>query len=165
MNTSVRDFATNGRVNILKRESVLPQLNTPTKQSNAYDGAMTGNWEETDLSRTYFCGGNIQILHNGMRSEIYRQSNGRYTIPEQDTDVLKTIMRAIYLESAEHRPTGITAQVAALNTIVIRFCVKQLYGELDGYVKYKEDASSLVVPLSHPIHVSNTQTLELKPWF
>ena len=54
----------------------------------------------------------------------------------------------------------------ALNEFVLNYAVNQVYGEAEGYMKYKRDASTLVIPLSTPIlSYSNDKQLELKPWF
>ena len=60
----------------------------------------------------------------------------------------------------------ITEQIEALNKIVVDYCVKQIYGEAQGYLTYLHDASTLVVPLQRPV-MSNTnnKTLELKKFF
>ena len=53
-----------------------------------------------------------------------------------------------------------------LNKIVLDFCVPHIYGELQGYLKYKQDVSTMYTPMDRPV-VSNARnkTLELKPWF
>jgi hypothetical protein len=44
--------------------------------------------------------------------------------------------------------------------------VQQVYSEAQGYLKYINDASTLAVPLSHPVMSSkNDRQLELKKWF
>jgi hypothetical protein len=53
-----------------------------------------------------------------------------------------------------------------LNKIVLNYCIQQVYGEAQGYLKYIDDASTLVVPIAHPVMSNNTdRTLELKTWF
>jgi hypothetical protein len=49
---------------------------------------------------------------------------------------------------------------------VLKYTIHQVYGEAEGYMKYKTDASTLVVPLAMPVlSYSNDKQLELKPWF
>jgi hypothetical protein len=74
-------------------------------------------------------------------------------------------MRSIYLQHASNLSTNIVQQVAALNKLVLDYCVPQVYGEAQGYIKYKNDVSTLVVPLCRPTSTYRTNTLELKPWF
>jgi len=41
-----------------------------------------------------------------------------------------------------------------------------VFSEAQGYLKYLTDASSMYVPMSHPIlPKENDKQLELKPWF
>ena len=50
--------------------------------------------------------------------------------------------------------------------LVIDYSVKQIYGEIDGYMKYKRDASNMYTLMPRPILESTkTKQLELKKWF
>ena len=81
-------------------------------------------------------------------------------------DELQIIMRSIFLQNSKNRPNDIPKQINDLNKIVFDFAINQVYGEADGYMKYKRDASTLVVPLALPIlSYSNDKQLELKKWF
>ena len=88
-------------------------------------------------------------------------------IPPQNIDNLKIIMRSMYLQYAEHREDiSVTKQVEVLNKIVLDYVVPTLYNEAMGYLKYIQDQSSLVRPLSLPVTVDRDyKQLELKPWF
>ena len=93
-------------------------------------------------------------------------SNGQYEIGQQDCDTLKIIMRSIFLQYSANKPTNIYEQVNELNKMVLDYCVQQVYSEAQGYMKYVNDVSTLVVPISHPVSVSkNDRQLELKSWF
>ena len=75
-------------------------------------------------------------------------------------------MRSIYLQSATNQPTGITAQLQALNQLVLNYCVKRVYNESVAYINYLRDASTMYTPISHPVQADVTdKTLELKNWF
>ena len=163
---SVRDPIINGRVDLttsLGRE-VLPQLNDHRQPTTSYTEALTGDWESSVLSIAFFSKENIQILHNAMRAGIHARSNGKFVISEQNTDTLKVIMRSVFIQDAKHQSANITEQIREMNDIVTSHCVKQLYGELVGYMKYRRDVSTLRTPLDLPIHISNTKTLETMPW-
>ena len=136
----------------------------PTKDTY-YKTALTGNWTVNILSKTFFSIGNIQILQNGIKAGVYKLSNQRFLVANQDEDVLKMIMRSIFLQHALNLPNKITEQVTALNKIVLDYCVPQVYGEAKGYVKYKHDVSTLVVPIQLPISTKSDKTLEFKRWF
>jgi hypothetical protein len=75
-------------------------------------------------------------------------------------------MRSIYLQHSANKPTDVSSQIRELNKMVLDYCIKQVYSEAQGYLKYVNDASTLVIPISHPVMVSkNDRQLELKSWF
>ena len=160
---------TNGRVNIM-----VPNIDDrfalsdhiPINQTSSFRDAMTGNWYDTDLSTAFFSSPNMKIIQNGIRAGVYNKSNGQYVIGEQNGDELKIVMRSIFLQYAKNLPTHIADQINELNQIVFNYSVNQVYGEAQGYMTYKKDVSTLVVPIAHPIlSYTNDKQLELKPWF
>jgi hypothetical protein len=155
----------NGRIDILNAPNHLTLYDVPQNHTSTYKDAMRGNWENTLLSQTFFSVQNQQILQNGIRAGVYKESNGKYIISEQSDNELKLIMRGIFLERAENKSTHITEQIRQLNQYVLSFAIPRVLGEVKGYMKYLQDASTLVVPLSHPIQSSIDKTLELKPFF
>jgi hypothetical protein len=160
---------TNGRIDIKSpNTSTLFEMydKIPANQCVTFRNPTEGLWNETYLSQAFFSKENIQILQNGIRAGVYRKSNGQYTIAPQDCDSLKIVMRSVYLQNAANQPNNITQQVAELNKIVLNYCVQQVYSEAQGYLKYIDDASTLVVPISHPVMTDNTdRELEFKTWF
>jgi hypothetical protein len=127
---------------------------------------MTGNWYDTALSNAFFSSSNIKIVQNGIRAGVYKKSNGQYVIGEQNGDELKIVMRSIFLQYAKNLPNNITGQIQELNNLVFGYSVNQVYGEAQGYMTYKKDVSTLVVPIAHPIlSYTNDKQLELKRWF
>jgi hypothetical protein len=62
--------------------------------------------------------------------------------------------------------THITEQIEQLNKMVLDYAVKQVYSEVQSYLKYLNDVSTLVVPLAPPVMADNTdRQLELKHFF
>lgn len=159
----------NGRVNIKTPDtSDLLKLfdRIPANQITTYRNATGGIWDETILSKAFFCRENIQIIQNGIRAGVFRKSNEQYLIAPQDVDLLKMIMRSIFLQYSSNQPDNITSQIEHLNLLVINYCVQQIFSEAQGYIKYLDDASTLVVPIAHPIQsFENDKQLELKEWF
>jgi hypothetical protein len=159
----------NGRINIKSpNTSALFQMydKIPANQCVTYRNATEGLWNETPLSRAYFSQENIQILQNGIRAGVYEQSNGQYLIGPQDCDSLKIIMRSVFLQHAANQPNNISQQIAELNKIVLNYCIQQVYSEAQGYMKYVDDVSTLVIPIAHPVQASNTdRTIEFNGWF
>ena len=138
----------------------------PANQCVTFRNPTEGLWNDTTLSITFFSQQNIQMLQNGIRAGVYKKSNGQYTIGQQDCDSLKIIMRSVYLQYAANQKNNISEQVAELNNIVLNYCVQQVYSEAQGYMKYINDASTLVVPIAHPVMADNTdRQLFLKSWF
>jgi hypothetical protein len=159
----------NGRVDIKSpNTSSLFEMydKIPANQCVTFRNPTEGLWTDTTLSQAFFSQQNIQILQNGIRSGVYHKSNGQYTIGSQDCDSLKIVMRSVYLQNAANQPNNITEQIAELNKIVLNYCIQQVYGEAQGYMKYIDDASTLVVPIAHPVMANNSdRELEFKTWF
>ena len=159
----------NGRVDIKSpNTSTLFQMydKIPANQCVTFRNATEGIWTVDSLSNAFFSEQNIQIIQNGIRAGIYHRSNGQYVIGAQDCDSLKIVMRSVFLQNSANQPNNITQQIAQLNKIVLEYCIQQVYSEAQGYMKYINDASTLVVPISHPVMANeNDRQLELKPWF
>ena len=159
----------NGRVNIKSpNTSALFQMydKIPANQCATFRNATEGLWNDTPLSLAFFSQANIQIIQNGIRSGVYHRSNGQYVIGPQDCDSLKIVMRSVFLQHSANQPTHIPEQIAELNKLVLNYCIQQVYSEAQGYMKYIDDVSTLVVPLAHPVQAStNDRQLELKSWF
>jgi hypothetical protein len=160
---------TNGRVDIKTPDtSTLFQMydKIPADQISTFRNATEGLWTDTPLSLAFFSKQNIQILQNGIRSGVYYRSNGQYVIGPQDYDALKIIMRSVYLQNSANQPNNYTQQIEALNQMVLDYCIQQVFSEAQGYMKYLNDASTLVVPISPPIMADNTdRNIEFKRWF
>lgn len=159
----------NGRINIKSpNTSALFQMydKIPANQCVTFRNATEGLWDQTNLSQAFFSQQNIQIIQNGIRAGVFQRSNGQYTIGNQDCDALKIIMRSVFLQHSANQPSNITKQIEELNKIVLNYCIQQIYSEAQGYMKYVDDVSTLVVPIAHPVQASNNdRQLELKSWF
>jgi len=159
----------NGRVDIkTPNTSTLFEMydKIPAHQCSTFRNPTEGLWDETQLSNIYFSRENIQILQNGIRAGVYHKSNGQYTIGPQDCDSLKIIMRSVFLQNSSNQINNIQQQIEELNKMVLNFCIQQVYSEAQGYMKYIDDASTLVVPIAHPVMADNSdRELVLKPWF
>jgi hypothetical protein len=161
--------STNGRINIKSQNvSTLFQMydKIPANQCSTFRNATEGLWDETPLSLAFFSHQNIKIIQNGIRAGVYKRSNGQYIIAPQDCDSLKIVMRSVFLQNSSNLPTNITSQIKELNKLVLTYCIQQVYSEAQGYMKYIDDVSTLVVPIAHPVMADNTdRQLEFKGWF
>ena len=159
----------NGRVNIKSpntKDLFSMYDKIPANQCTTFRSATEGLWDETMLSKAFFSYENIKIIQNGIRSGVYKRSNGQYIIGDQDCDSLKIVMRSTFLQHSANQTTNVSQQIIALNELVLNYCIQQVYGEAQGYLKYLSDASTLVVPISHPVMSDNNdRELTLKPWF
>jgi hypothetical protein len=161
--------ANNGRVDIkTPNTSSLFELydKIPANQCATNRNATEGLWDETSLSQAFFSQANIKIIQNGIRAGVYKRSNNQYLVGEQDCDSLKIIMRSVFLQNSANQTQYVAQQIAELNKIVLDYCIKQVYSEAQGYMKYLDDASTLVVPIAHPVMADNTdRLLEFTKWF
>lgn len=162
----------NGRVDIIHKQPDLCNLfalydKIPANQCSTFREPTLGLWNETQLSSAFFSDKNIQIIQNGIRAGVFARSNGQYTVGEQDCDSLKIIMRSIFLQNAANQDRDIPGQIQELNKMVLDYCIYQVYGEAQGYMKYLRDVSTLAVPLASPIQASqfDRKDFKLKPWF
>ena len=137
----------------------------PAHQCIGYRDAMTGNWNNTQLSDAFFSASNIAVIQRGIQEGVYQMSKGTYQVGQQDCDVLKIIMRSTFLQYSANNASNIQGQISALNGLVLDYAVPQVYSGAQSYMKYCHDASSLVTPMSNPVATSTSQTLELKRFF
>jgi len=161
--------STNGRVDIkTPNTSTLFEMydKIPANQCATFRNATEGLWDSSSLSNAFFSQENIKIIQNGIRAGVYHRSNSQYTIGDQDCDSLKIIMRSVFLQHSANQLSNISKQIKELNKIVLDYCIQQVYSEAQGYMKYIDDVSTLVVPIAHPVMASqNDRQLELKKWF
>jgi hypothetical protein len=136
-------------------------------QKSDYTDALQGNWENSVLSRAFFSEANIQIIQNAIRRGVYDRSSGRFNIAPQNHTNLKVIMRSIFLQNAKNHPDHITHQIEVLNNLVVDWCVPRVYSEAVAYMKYRNDISTLVVPMKRPVNVSSagSKSAEFKHFF
>ena len=138
----------------------------PAHQCSTYRNPLEGQWDDSTLSNAYFSKENIQIIQNGIRAGVYKQSNNQYVVAPQDCDSLKIVMRSIFLQYSANLPGNVSNQIEALNQMVLNFCIQQVYSEAKGYMKYLSDASNMYVPIAHPVLAKDDdKELILKPWF
>ena len=155
----------NGRINFKEGGTPLFLQDKILKDSRTVYDNLKYTQQNTALSNLYFSSKNMTIVQNAIRANVYKMSNKKYIIDEQNVDILNIIMRAIYLQNSLNQPDNLTKQIEDLNKLVIDYCVPKVYSEVQGYIQYKIDASTLAVPLSNPIAVYTPKTLELNKFF
>jgi len=154
-----------GRVNIEGGTPLFLQESIPIDDKTSYYNATKYMSQPSQLSNTYFSSENIQIVHNDIKKKVYELSEHKYVIDDQNIDTLKVIMRGIYLQYSKFHFTNIKEQIESLNQQVVDYSASNIFGEIQGYIKYKHDASNMHVPNELPVYLHNDNTLELKNFF
>ena len=159
----------NGREVILHGHG--PMQSMFTDGPNRYDDdsfaneALRGEIHNTHVSDLFFSRRNIDALQHGIRYSVYVSSGrDKHIIGRQsDTDLL-IVMKGIYLEHAVHLPGNTLRQVRSLNARVLEYVVPRVMTEIDTYLKYRFDVSTMPVPMDRPPMMSQkgTRVLELK---
>ena len=157
----------NGRINIIDKNNNNNKIfNVQDNVSSSYNEALTGTLECSTLSKAFFSKENMQIIQNSIRANVYKLSNNTHIIDQQDSTNLKIIMRAIFLQYTRSLSDNITNQIIDLNNIVVNHCVPKILTEIDAYIKYKNDVSTLVVPIDRPVQTDfKYKTNEFKRFF
>ena len=158
----------NGRIDIMGKTNLdvftLYDQIPVSEGSSDFREALTGTNTSTMLSAAFFSKENIQIIQNAIKAGVNKLSNGNFVVGNQNEDTLKIIMRSIYLQNSKNG-NDITTQIIELNKLVCDYAVPQIYGEADGYMKYKRDVSTMAKPMQRPISTYHNNTLELKKFF
>jgi len=160
---------TNGRINIMgpnisTKFSMMDKI--PLNTRTDYTNVLTGTFERNSLSDTFFSQNNIEVIQNGIKQGVYDRSNSKIIVGNQPPDQIVSVMRSMFYQHSKNLDTNISQQVQELNNYVLKFCINNVYVEAVAYLKYREDASRMHMPMSAPIHSSKTdKTLEMKPWF
>jgi len=168
-NNNNNNNSANGKVDILgpnisTKFSMIDKI--PINTNTNYQNVLTGNFERTRLSDTYFSLQNIQIVQNAIRKGVYDKSNQQILVDNQPQDQIVTVMRSMYLQNSKNLDTNIRGQIEELNSYVVNYCVNNIYSEAVAYLKYKHDASTMHMPMNAPLYSNKTnKTLEQKPWF
>jgi hypothetical protein len=159
---------TNGRINLIQPDTgTLFKLydKVSTKQIS-FKNPTTGIFDNSVLIDVFFSASNITSIQKGIQEGVYRASGNKYRVGFQDEDTLCIIMRSIFLQYSKNLPNDTRSQVETLNSRVLDYCIKQVYSEAQGYMKYLTDVSSMYTPMDRPIMADyDDKTLELKKWF
>lgn len=140
----------NGRVDTLKGKNfdMYKLFETGNeKMSDFSREAVVGIHTNTPLNSLFFSRENINALQQGIRYLVAKHSDNKFIVGNQSEVELQIVMRAVYLNDAKHKPTGIIEQVKELNKLVLDYCVPRILEEVKMYNYYKNDVSQLPMPL------------------
>lgn len=123
----------------------------PVSYPASFREALHDVWQDTPLSNAFFSEQNIAALQKGIQEGVYRMSNGQFRVGMKDDAQLKTVMHNIFIVNSRHSTDNIERQLQGLNELVLRQTVREVYGEAEGYVKYRRDSSKIAMPLAPPM--------------
>ena len=132
-----------------------------TDDSFAFE-ALRGEIYHTPVSDLFFSVQNIDALHHGIRYLVYKASGRQHVIGRQSDVDLLLIMKGIFLEHAIHVAGDALKQVKSLNARVLDYIVPRVMTEIDMYLKYRRDVSTLPVPLERAPLMSQKGTRVLE---
>lgn len=111
---------------------------------------------------------NVDALQDAIRYRVYVESDGRHTIGRQSDVELSLVMRSILLQRGRNddRDSAID-QVRELNATVLSWCVPRVLSEVDQYERYREDVSTLPVPMERGGLATSkgARSLEIRQFF
>tara|TARA_B110000037_G_scaffold216793_2_gene276581 strand:+ start:81 stop:602 length:522 start_codon:yes stop_codon:yes gene_type:complete len=136
--------------------------NNDAPTSNLSENLLGVSTQTTTLSKLFFSPDNIKNLQNQIRYNVYKSSNNKYKIGEQNYEELIVIMRSIYLQYSPNLNYQYKKQIMYLNDNVIKWAVPKIINEIKQYVKYIDDVQNLPVPIDRPTNMSNTGMKNLR---
>ena len=161
-----------GRINWEERPSAsgassrLPGFAYPTTgAATAATDAIRGNLMATPLNSAFFSPENLQIIQNRIRFQVWEKT--KQIIDPQSSDDLLILMRSMYYQYGKNRPDQIKEQIEELNKIVADWAVPKILAEIDMYLYYRKDVSTLPVPLELPmlLNTAGTRSLPFPKFF
>ena len=158
----------NGRIDLLNQTGGTPlflQEKVCNVEKTYFSNALKHTLQNSKLSVLFFSPSNVTIIENDIKATVYKLSNNTHIIDTQDYDQLYIIMRSIFLQHSLNQPNQITKQIEILNSKVVSYCVPRIYSEIESYMKYKKDSSTLVVPLERPSYYHRDTSVEFKRFF
>lgn len=153
----------NGRVDLSSTPIAPFQLfeeSNPPRHCAA-GGPSLGNRSQTEVSDLFFSSKNVDALQEAIRYQVYVRTDGKHVIGRQSEVDLEIVMRSVYLEYARNLPFDVVGQVRELNAIVLKMTVPKIVREIEMYLVYRKDISTLPVPLERSQNVSRAGTRSL----
>lgn len=129
---------------------------TPLNNNHFRKTAISHTIENNELSNVFFSQNNIDVLQEGIRYVVYK--NSQHIISRQSEMELKIIMRSTYLQYSHNLPYNILEQVKSLNQKVLDFVVPRIISEIGQYIYYIKDISSQPIPMERSKNVSSAGT-------
>lgn len=146
------DFILNGRVNLFDNKTKTSKINN--NDYRLYDSktleTVSRNYTGTCLSELFFSRENTDIIQQGLINYVYNKSNGMYKIGKQSEQELSIVMRSTYLSYGKNLTYNLNEQLKELNTKVIEWCAERIITNIQQYLDYKVNVSTLKMPMETP---------------
>jgi hypothetical protein len=121
--------------------------------------------EASSATELFMSRQNVDALQDAIRYRVHVESGGRYTIGRQSDAELSLVMRSVLLQRGRNDDSESSVeQVRELNTTVLSWCVPRVLSEVDQYMRYRDDVSTLPVPMPRGDIATNkgTRALEMR---
>ena len=115
----------------------------------------------TLLTSTFFSGSNMQLIQRRLQTEFLELTG--YRIDYQKHEDLVTIMRSIFVTNSRHLDHHIKEQIAELNDKVVATCLPMIARNIEQYIGYIHDASTIPIPIARGEATTIKGTLQLEP--
>jgi len=107
------------------------------------------------LQDIFFSKYNIDNLQKILKHQVWLQSRKKHLIGKQSDQQLKIIMRSVYLQYGKNRKNNIVEQIKELNQIVANYAVPNILSNLELYLGFKKDVSTISDPIPLPKNMSS----------
>jgi len=149
------------RINLTNCKSKPFELYESLDVKNKEKYLNTGNQQRSNLSDAYFSQTNIDHLQDTIIRQIYKKTDGKYSIVKQKEDELVIVMKSIFIQNGRNNDENIQLQINELNKLVLNYCVGNVYTNLLQYVKYVDDITkeNTVMDMPQNVDIKGSKTL------
>lgn len=113
------------------------------------------NYQGYILEDVFFMKENIEILQKQIILDVFKLSNKKYHIKEQNAEDLNIVMKFIFNEYAQHLPFNIKEQIRELNNKVSNHVSIDIVKNLESHEKYMIDSTTQPTLLDRPQNVTS----------
>lgn len=104
----------------------------------------------SEASNLFMSKKNVDALQEAIRYRVWVESGGQQVIGRQSDAELAIVMRSIVLQYGRNDGhSDPVEQVRELNVRVLDWAVPRILGEVTQYIRYRQDASTLPMPMAH----------------
>ena len=128
-------------------------------------------WQSRDVgdaTELFMSKANVDAVQEAIRYRVYVASGGKHVIGRQSDVELALVMRSVLLQRGRNDDaSSAVEQVRQLNAEVLAWCVPRIVTEVNQYVRYREDVSTLPTPMAYgeSATMKGSRELHLKTFF